>query len=287
MRRCSMATVRSCAFPPSSGAIERLDMTGTIARSLEHLRLRLRYERLRAAARRSLEHLRFWLRYEHLRAAVRRSGRQQGFTLIELLLAIGVMALLAVLSWRGLDGMVRAQETTRQRADEMLVLQAARGQGGSALAALLPMANTTALDWDGQVLRMTRRSSAVPDEGALVVAWTRRSAAGTGQWLRGETPPGRTRGQWQQAWLQAAQWARTPGVDERRYEVALLPLDGWQIFYYRGGAWSNPLSSSDSGSSSAAIPDGLRLQITLPASQALAGQLTRDWVNPVLGGRRS
>src|SRR6218665_1808166 len=129
MRRCSMATVRSCAFPPSSGAIERLDMTGTIARSLEHLRLRLRYERLRAAARRSLEHLRLRLRYgrlrvaarrspehprlwrrdERLRAAVRRSCPQPGFTLIELLLAIGVIALRAVLSWRGLDGMVRAQ----------------------------------------------------------------------------------------------------------------------------------------------------------------------------------
>src|SRR6218665_1450715 len=180
-----------------------------------------------------------------------------------------------------------AKKPARQRADEMLVLQAALGQWGSDLDALLPMANTTALDWDGQVLRMTRRSSAVPDEGVLVVAWTRRSAAGTGQWLRWQSPPGGTRGQWQQAWLQAAQWARTPGVDERRYEVALLPLDGWQIFYYRGGAWSNPLSSGDSGSSSAAIPDGLRLQITLPASQALAGQLTRDWVNPVLGGRRS
>lgn len=219
--------------------------------------------------------------------AMARSCRQRGFTLIELLLAIGVMALLAVLSWRGLDGMVRAQETTRQRADEMLVLQAALGQWGSDLDALLPIANTTALDWDGQVLRMTRRSSAVPDEGALVVAWTRRSAAGTGQWLRWQSPPLHTRWQWQQAWQQAAQWARTPGAAERRYEVTLLPLDSWQIFYYRGGAWSNPLSSSGSGNSSAAIPDGLRLQITLPASQALAGQLTRDWVNPVLGGGRS
>src|SRR6218665_459984 len=182
MRRCSMATVRSCAFPPSSGAIERLDMTGTMARSLEHLRLRLRYERLRAAARRSLEHLRLrlryarlraaarrslghlrlWLRYERLRAAARPPSRQRGSPLIELLLAIGVMALLAALSWRGLDGMVRAQETTRQRADEMLVLQAALGQWGRDLDPLLPMANTTALDWDGQVLRVPRRSSAGP-----------------------------------------------------------------------------------------------------------------------------
>ena len=32
---------------------------------------------------------------------------------------------------------------------------------------------------------------------------------------------------------------------------------------------------------------GTRLQITLPPGQALAGQLTRDWVNPVLGGGRS
>ena len=47
----------------------------------------------------------------------------RGFTLIELLVAISVMALIAILSWRGIDGMVRTQEATRQRADEMLVLQ--------------------------------------------------------------------------------------------------------------------------------------------------------------------
>ena len=214
----------------------------------------------------------------------------RGFTLIELLVAIGVMALIAILSWRGLDGMVRAQEQTRQRADEMLVLQAAMGQWGTDLDALMPIANTTPLDWDGQVLRMTRRSSAVPDEGALVVAWTRRNNnQGTGQWLRWQSPPVRTRNDWQQAWQQAAQWASSPGDNERRFEVTLLPLDSWQIFYYRGGAWSNPLSSAGTPQSdaSAAIPDGVRLQITLPPGQALAGQLTRDWVKPTLGGGRT
>ncbi len=211
----------------------------------------------------------------------------RGFTLIELLVAIGVMALIAILSWRGLDGMVRAQEQTRQRADDMLVLQAALGQWGTDLDALMPIANTTPLDWDGQVLRLTRRSSAIPDEGPVVVAWTRRNnAQGAGEWLRWQSPPVRTRGAWQQAWDQAAQWARTPGDAERRYEVTLMPLDSWQIFYYRGGAWSNPLSSSGTDAQ-AAIPDGVRLQIVLPPGQALAGQLTRDWVNPVLGGGRS
>src|SRR6218665_830932 len=41
--------------------------------SLEYLRLRLRYERLRAAVRHTLGHLRLRLRYECLRAAVRHS----------------------------------------------------------------------------------------------------------------------------------------------------------------------------------------------------------------------
>ncbi|MFY3383477.1 PulJ/GspJ family protein [Paracidovorax sp. MALMAid1276] len=218
----------------------------------------------------------------------RRSTRtQRGFTLIELLVAIGVMALIAILSWRGLDGMVRAQEQTRQRADDMLVLQAALGQWTTDLDAIMAVANTTPLDWDGQVLRITRRSSAVPDEGPVVVAWTRRgNAQGVGEWLRWQSPPVRTRGDWQQAWQQAGQWARTPGDAERRFEVRLMPLQSWQLFYYRGGAWSNPLSSSGTDAS-ATIPDGVRLQIDLPAGQALTGQLTRDWVNPILGGRRS
>lgn len=223
-------------------------------------------------------------------APVAQASGSLGFTLIELLVAISVMALIAILSWRGLDGMVRAQEQTRQRADEMLVLQAALGQWGTDLDAITQIANTTPLDWDGQVLRLTRRSSAVPDEGALVVAWTRRNnAQGVGQWLRWQSPPLRTRGQWQEAWQQAAQWARTPGDAERRYEVTLMPLTDWQIFYYRGGAWSNPQSSAGTtqDNATATVPDGVRLQITLPPGMALAGQLTRDWVNPVLGGGRS
>ena len=73
--------------------------------------------------------------------------RSRGFTLIELLVALAVMALLAIVSWRGLDGMVRAQEQTRQRGDELLVLQAALAQWGTDLDALLPLAHTVPLDW--------------------------------------------------------------------------------------------------------------------------------------------
>lgn len=81
--------------------------------------------------------------------------------------------------------------------------------------------------------------------------------------------------------------------------MALLPLAGWQIFYFRGNAWSNPLSSRGTptaqsvGQASAAakaqalVPDGIRLQLDLGPNDALAGRLTRDWVNPLNGGGKS
>jgi general secretion pathway protein J len=231
------------------------------------------------------------------RAPARRS--QRGFTLIELLIAISLMALMALMSWRGIDGMVRVQEQTRARGDALLGLQVALGQWGADLDALLPLPYTTPIDWDGQALRLTRRSSASPGEGALVVAWSLRNVNGSDQWLRWQSAPVTTRGDWQRAWDLAAVWARSAGEAERRNEVVLLPLAGWQIFYYRGNAWSNPLSSSGTlapqsvGQASAAakaqalVPDGIRLQLDLPPGQALAGQFTRDWVNPLNGGGKS
>ena len=226
--------------------------------------------------------------------APRQRGRRGafGFTLVELLVALSVMALLAIVSWRGLDGMVRAQEQTRQRGSDLLALQAALAQWGTDLDALLSLPHTVPLDWDGQVLRLTRRSSAVPDPGALVVGWTRRNVQGQDYWLRWQSQPLRTRAEWQQAWQQAAQWARNPSEAAQRAEVALVPLAGWQLFYHRGGAWSNPQSSTGASDAAdtqagASIPDGVRLQLDLAPGQALVGRATRDWVSPLKGGGKS
>nr|WP_315229333.1 prepilin-type N-terminal cleavage/methylation domain-containing protein [uncultured Albidiferax sp.] len=219
--------------------------------------------------------------------------RQRGFTLVELLVALMVMALLAVLSWRGLDGMTRAQSQTQQRADEVLTLQAGLGQWTADLDALLEQPNTPALDWDGRGLRLTRRSSDPQATGALVVAWTRRSVDGTDQWLRWQSPPVHSRTELAQAWSNAALWAQNPGEEARRAEVALTPLADWRIFYYRDGAWSNPLSSAAPTAATVgtptdtSIPDGVRLVLTLPPGQALAGVITHDWNKPTLGGGKS
>jgi general secretion pathway protein J len=264
--------------------------------------------------------------------------RDAGFTLIEVLVAISIMAVMAVLSWRGLDGMTQTQTRLQQRADEVLTLQAGLNQWGADLDALMQLPQTQALEWDGRALRMTRRSAAAlldnaapgsspspSDESIWVVAWARRDAGGQGQWLRWQSPPLRTRGEVDTAWAAAAQWAQNPGDALKAREVVVSALSEWQVFFYRGDAWTNPLSSEGSevatgatgavagpggaggaasgiGSLGAAaaqaitrgadaltvapIPEGVRLVLTLPPGQAISGTLTRDWVRPTLGGRK-
>jgi len=224
--------------------------------------------------------------------------RSAGFTLVELLVALFAMALLAVMSWRGLDGMTRAQEQTQARADDVLTLQVGLAQWAADLDALIQLPQTSALDWNGRVLRVTRRSSVAPGEGVVVAAWSRRDVEGRGTWLRWESAPASTREQLERAWQQADLWSQNPGEEERRREVAITPLAQWQIFYFRGGAWSHPLSSDATAAAPAlpasapalplaVLPDGVRLVLTLPPGQSITGVLTRDWVRPTLGGGKS
>ena len=216
--------------------------------------------------------------------------RARGFTLIELLVAISLMALMAALSWRGLDGMTRAQTQMHQRADDVLALQAGLAQWGADLDALATQPNTPSLDWDGRALRILRRSSGAPGEGLRVVAWASRNIDGAGQWLRWQSPPLTTRAELQLAWQKAAQWGQNPSDEDRQLEVRIAALDQWQIFYYRSDAWSNPLSSAGVAADApaegadAATPDGVRLVLTLAPGQAISGVLTRDWLQPTVGG---
>jgi general secretion pathway protein J len=227
---------------------------------------------------------------------------QQGFTLIELLAAIAILALMAVLSWRGLDGISRTQQVLQQRADAVQVVQATLAQWAADLDALETQPTITSMDWDGRALRLLRRSSAAPEQGLLVVAWARQIVDGQAMWMRWQSPPVATRAALDVAWLKAAQWGQTPGDDDRALSVATVPLDQWQIFYYRGNAWTNPLSSAGTSSTTstgglnpvspeaaatqADVPEGVRLVLTVSAGQAVSGTITRDWASPLLGGAR-
>ena len=221
---------------------------------------------------------------------------QHGFTLIELLIAMTLMAVLAGLSWRGLDSLMRSRDITQTQVDKTAVLQTVLAQWQADLNAVQPVAGITdaGVQWDGRTLRITRRATAWradgADAGLWVVAWTLRGS----QWLRWQSAPLQTRAALQQAWANAERWGQNPSSDDAAFETNLIPLDAWQLTYFRGNAWTNPLSSAGSTDTSnttggnppsnttsqGALPDAIRLQIDLPASTGLRGRITLDWVRP-------
>lgn len=238
--------------------------------------------------------------------------------MIELLVAITIMSMLALLSWRSLDGMTRAQAQTQQRADDLLRFQAALGQWTADLDAIVDTQEVSPLSFDGRLLRLTRRDAAesgLQSAGIRVVAWTRRNGplagedglpvtgalAGPGQWARWQSPPILRRDELARAWQRAADWSReampiggeAAGADSA---IALIGINQWQLFYHRGDTWSNPLSSLGAptdgtpgglrSDSESAVPNGVRVVLSLPTGNSLSGELVRDWVRPTLQAGR-
>jgi general secretion pathway protein J len=233
---------------------------------------------------------------------MRRTPRQtsHGFTLIELMVSIFIMFMLALMSWRGIDGMARAQEISRERADAVATMQTALSQWQSDLDHMQPTISGSSIDYDGRVVRIVR------DYGGTelrVAAWGKRIIDGQTRWLRWQSAAATTRFELESALTQAAQWGARPTDAQLAQEVSLAIVDDLQIFYYRNDAWSNPLSDASSGAAPAPPvvtppvpgaaagvappPNGVRLVLKLSPGQALAGTLVRDWVQPTIGGGKT
>ena len=190
---------------------------------------------------------------------------QRGFTLIELLIAITLMAVLAGLSWRGLDSLMRSRDITQVQVDKTAVLQTVLAQWQADLNAVQPVPSITdaGVLWDGRTLRLTRRATAWradgADAGLWVVAWTLRG----NQWQRWQSAPVQTRAALQQAWANAERWGQNPSSDDAAFETPLVPL-------------APQTNTTGQGT----LPDAIRLQIDLPASTGMRGRITLDWVRP-------
>jgi general secretion pathway protein J len=191
---------------------------------------------------------------------------------------------------------LRTQSGLQSRGDDIRTLQAGLAQWQTDLDQALELAGTPGWDWNGQVLRLTRRAS-TPAEAVQVVAWTWRgdpTRAGGGDWQRWQSAPVIVRSDWLSAWRLAEQWAQTPDAQTQNGQVNIHPMEGWQIFVHRGGNWANPLSSAVVTDGTAAtsatpraessMPDGVRLVLRLPSGPAGAGGVTLDWVRPSLSG---
>ena len=205
----------------------------------------------------------------------------RGFTLIEVLVASSILALMALISWRGLDGMFKTQTALQTRSDATQNLQVGMAQWRTDLDNMLVLQGTPALDWDGRSLRITRQHSQDPKAGVQVVAWT----LGNGQWTRWQSAPLTQSEAWAQAWAQAQIWAESAGnlKANTAQEVLIHPLQAWQIYYHRVGAWSNPLSSAETGtdkSNPQNLPEGVRLVLELADKPPVQGKISLDWVRP-------
>ncbi len=203
-----------------------------------------------------------------------------------------------MLTWRGIDGMARAQDSTRRYTDDVLALQAGLSQWRADLDAMmawpvtegstmyLPSVTQRSMSWDGRLMRITRMSAGDPAAGLRVVAWTRRP---DGQWLRWQSAPFTSQAAWQMAWDNANTWSQVgteqAGTSDGPQAVRVAYAAEWQLHYFRNNAWTNPLSSgAESGSTVDVLPDGVRLMITLAPGQAINGPMVLDWVRPNFGG---
>ena len=197
-----------------------------------------------------------------------------GFTLVEVLVALLIMAVIAGMGWQGVSAMARAREIGTATSERVLRLSALVGQWEQDLAAVYDSPQVPALSFDGASLRLVRRL----DEGVAVVVWSLRE----GVWRRWASPVTTRQGDLQQAWL-ASQQLQGPEAGQLRL------LDGvreWQVYFWRGQAWTNAQSSGDlqaattpalnaSGAAAATLvqavklPTGVRLQIDLPEGRIL------------------
>ena len=191
------------------------------------------------------------------RAASRR--RSTGFTLVEVLVALLVMAILAGLAWQALDGVVRARDDSQGRIDRTVRLATVLTQWEQDLQAVHDTEAVPALAFDGQTLRLTRRS----DGGVQLVAWAVRN----NQWQRWAGPTLANTGELQEAWLRSQQLLGTePGT-------VLLAEDAsqWQIYFARDGQWSNAQSTGNLVLSQQAQPPPAPAAPDLPASPGTPG----------------
>lgn len=189
------------------------------------------------------------------------------------MVALLILSVMAGMAWKGVDGMVKARDVSEESLRRTLRLQSVMAQIQVDLAAVTDTGIVPSVEFDGAFLRLTR---AAPEGGMMVVAWGLRGD----RWLRWASPPAMSVAALEQ------QWARTRTLQEAEPGV-LTVLQGvtqWQVYFHRGGAWSNAQSSAGPGQGASLgqalqrdpAPKAVRVLITFDPSSGWEGAISRD-----------
>ncbi|MDC8785460.1 prepilin-type N-terminal cleavage/methylation domain-containing protein [Roseateles koreensis] len=203
----------------------------------------------------------------------RAPSQEAGFTLVEVLVALLVMAIMAMVSWQGLDALVKSRDIAQTHLEQSMRLLTVMAQWEQDMHSVQASNGVDALSFDGASLRLTRHQPG----GLQVVAWTVRS----GSLYRWEGPTVQTL-----AALEESYQRSQLQVNQDASQLLALPgVAGWQLYYYRGNSWSNAQSSDNlqesAGSNSdnkqrTALPTGVRVVLQFAPASGFAGPLTRQ-----------
>lgn len=210
--------------------------------------------------------------------------RARGFTLVEVLVAMAIMAIVAIMAWQGVDGIVRSRTASQDKLEQLLRVHTVLAQWEQDLTSLQDTgAAVPALAFDGARMTLTRRAPS----GLQLVVWSLRS----GTWMRWASPPVTTTRALQEHWLASQQFLGNEAGQLR----ALTGVSQWQVYFDHGDGLSNAQSTGDAatpppppppGASGAlqgrratvtttAPPKGVRMVLSFDGDKGLAGEVSR------------
>ncbi|MGC2047263.1 MAG: prepilin-type N-terminal cleavage/methylation domain-containing protein [Gallionella sp.] len=188
--------------------------------------------------------------------------KHRGLTLVELLVAISVLGLVAILGWRGLDGIVRARvaltdDLEQTRGMQLTFAQLQNDCAHLASAFIMPDRVPIAIKQERLILVRTVFPDNQPSR-LQVISYAVRD----GMLTRRESKATRDLRELDMLWLAATNDTDTTQEVTLQSEVTNMTMRLWSSGGWRSGNEA-PLPAKPAGSSNSSVPTGLEVTLRL------------------------